>query len=38
MEELVSEVTVNMRVVDLRMAPLVCPTELVELKLISCPK
>ena len=34
MEELVSEVTVNMRVVEHRVAVLVCPTDLVELKLV----
>ena len=34
MEELVSEVTVNIRVVEHRMAMLVGPTVLVELKLV----
>ena len=34
MEELVSEVTVNIRVVEHRVATLVSPTELVELKLV----
>ena len=34
MEELVSEVTVNIRVVEHRVSSLVCPTELVELKLV----
>ena len=34
MEELVREVTVNIRVVKHRVASLVCPTKLVELKLV----
>ena len=34
MEELVSEVTVNTRVVEHRVTFLVSPTELVELKLV----
>ena len=33
-EDLVSEVTVNIRVVAHRVASLVCPTELLELKLV----
>ena len=33
MEEMVSEVTVNIRVVEHKEAPLVSPTELVKLKL-----
>ena len=34
MEELVSEVTVNIRKVEHRVPHLVCPTELEELKLV----
>ena len=34
MEDLVSEVTVNIRVLEHRVVLLVCPTELVELKLV----
>ena len=35
MEELVSEVTVSIKVVEHRVASLVCPTELDEVKLVS---
>ena len=34
MEKLVNEVSVNLRVVEHKGAPLVCPTSLAELKLI----
>ena len=34
MEELVSEVTVNIRVVEHRLSSMVSPTELVKLKLV----
>ena len=35
MVELVSELTVNIKAVNHRVAYLVCPTEVVELKLVS---
>ena len=34
MEKLVNEVTVNLRAVEHKVAPLVCPTSLAELKLV----